>query len=293
MLSCVFTVTAWVACAQVQPPAQPQAAPVPPKEVTPPEVVPAPPVYTYSGKPIVLEATCADAELNDFGLTCSEEEPCPVYLELGSIEVADSKVFIAGNFHSETATLWSVLLVSEDQGRSWSEAHVRLRGAALDQVQFPDAATGYVTGRTAGALARDPFVLRTTDGGKTWKRLPLFEEGAVGLIESLHFESAAQGMVEVDRGRPGSGRYEILESTTGGDTWTVRETGATRPRGVAAPPAPGWRISVDVPSRSFRIERREGEAWRKAAAFAVAAGTCRPAPAPDAAEPAPPGQVHY
>jgi hypothetical protein len=282
MLACMLT--AGVAWGQVPPAAPPpEAGPVP---------VP-PPIYNYTGQPIVLQAQCADAELSEFGLTCSEDEPCPVYVELASIEPAGGKVFIAGNFHSETATLWSLLLVSEDEGRSWSEPSARLRGVALDQVQFPDAATGYVTGRTAGTLARDPFLLRTTDGGKSWKRLPLFEEGAVGLIESLHFESATQGTVAVDRGRPGVGRYAILESSTGGDTWTVREASATRPRPVAGSPATDWRITTEAASKSFRIERREGNAWRKAAAFAVAAGVCSPAPRPAAVEPTPPGQLHY
>jgi hypothetical protein len=279
MLMFACTLMAW---GQVLPPAAPTPAPT---------IAPAP-VYNYTGQPIVLEAQCADAELNDFGLTCSEDEPCPVYLELAAIEPAGSKVFVAGNFHSETATLWSLLMVSEDEGRSWREANPRLRGVALDQVQFPDAATGFVAGRTAGALARDPFLLRTTDGGMRWKRLPLFEEGAVGLIESLHFESATQGTAAVDRGRPGPGRYATLESSTAGDTWTVREASATRPRPVAAAAAAEWRISVDMASKSFRIERREGNAWHKAAAFAVAAGACRPEPRPATVEP-PPGQLHY
>ncbi|MGO9240795.1 MAG: WD40/YVTN/BNR-like repeat-containing protein [Bryobacteraceae bacterium] len=283
-----------LACTLTAGMARGQTPPAPPPEVVPaPAAAPAPPVYNYSGQPIVLQAACADAELNDFGLICSAEEPCPLYLELASIEAAGAKVFIAGDFHTETETLWSVLLVSADQGRTWSEAQARMRRVALDQMQFPDAATGYVAGRSAGSLARDPFLLRTTDGGQSWKRLPLFEDGAVGLIESLHFESATQGAVEVDRGRPGAGRYEILESMTGGDAWTVRETGATRPRITAVAPAADWRISVAAASKALRIERRQGEAWRKAAEFAVAAGACRPAPAPVAAEPAAPGQVNY
>jgi hypothetical protein len=89
MLMFACTLMAW---GQVLPPAAPPAAPT---------IAPAP-VYNYSGQPIVLEAQCADAELNDFGLTCSEDEPCPVYLELAAIEPAGSKVFVAGNFHSET-----------------------------------------------------------------------------------------------------------------------------------------------------------------------------------------------
>jgi hypothetical protein len=127
----------------------------------------------------------------------------------------------------------------------------------------------------------------------SWKRLTLFEEGAVGLIEGLRFESPTQGTAAVDRGRPGPGRYATLESSNAGDTWTVLETSAARPRPLAAAAAPDWRISVDVASKSFRIERREGSAWHKAAAFAVAAGACRPEPRPAAVEPPPPGQLHY
>ena len=115
----------------------------------------------------------------------------------------------------------------------------------------------------------------------------------MGLIESLHFASATEGTVAVDRGRPGAGRYAALESSNGGETWTLRQSGSTRPRPAAGAPASGWRISVDAASKSFRIERREGNAWHKAAAFAVAAGVCRPAPRPAAVEPPPAGQLHY
>ena len=268
-----------------------QAPPVPEAETVPPPVLK--PVYRYAGKPIVLEAKCGDAEIVDSGMTCTEDEPCPVYLELTAAESAGSKLFVPGNLHTETATLWSILLMSEDNGQSWTEPFNRLRGVAFDQVQFPGFATGFVAGYTAGPLAKDPFFLRTSDGGKSWTRLPLYEEGAVGLIEQFRFESATHGTVAVDRGRPGVGRYVTLETESGGDSWAVRQSSAARPPRPPREAAPLVRILADAGSKSFRIERRENGAWRTAAAFSVSAGTCRPEPGAPAPEPPPSGQVHY
>ena len=238
----------------------------------------------------MLGAACADAEITEFGLTCSEDEPCAVYVELASIEAAGGKIYLAGNFHTESTTLWSLLMMSEDEGRTWIEVEKRLRSVALDQIQFADNATGFVSGRTAGALARDPFFFRTTDGGKSWKRLPLFEEGSVGLIESFHFDSPTHGLVTVDRGRPGAGRYALLESSSAGDAWTTRESGSARRRSVAGAPQTSWRITTEAATKSFRIERRAGESWQKTASFAVQAGQCRPAPVSPVEPPS--GQVN-
>jgi photosystem II stability/assembly factor-like uncharacterized protein len=267
-----------------------QAPPVPTAETVPPTVPK--PVYRYVGKPIAIEATCGEAEISEYGLSCTEGEPCPVYLELAAAESADSKLFVSGNLHAGTATLWSILLSSEDNGQSWTEPFGRVRGVALDQIQFPGVATGFVAGHTAGPLAKDPFFLRTTDGGKNWSRLPLFEDGAVGLIEQFHFESATRGTVGVDRGRPGVGRYTMLETESGGESWAVRQSAAVRVPGAPRESTPLVRILADAGSKSFRIEQRENAVWRTAAAFSVAAGVCRSEPGIAAPEP-PPGQLHY
>ena len=290
-----------LAFAQAPPAAAPEpAAPPPPP---PPKLS-----YRYEGKPIVLQTKCGDAELSDYAMSCSEEEPCPLYIELATADASGSKLFVSGNLHADAVTLWSVLLMSADGGQSWTEPFERMRATALDLTQFPDFATGFVSGHSAGTLPKDPFLLRTSDGGKSWTRLPILEEGVVGLIERLHFESATRGLVEVDRGRPGAGRYVILETQNGGDSWAIKESSATRPPRPSREPLPLIRIVADAASKSFRIERREGASWRTAAAFSVAAGSCRPAsrvesaeppasppyplPLPSPSETAPPGQLH-
>jgi hypothetical protein len=267
-----------------------QTPPVAPVETVPPP--PPKPTYRYEGKPIALQAQCGDAEILEYGMSCSQDEPCPVYLELAAADSAGSKLLLAGNLHADTATLWSVLLLSDDGGQSWTEPFNRLRGVALDQVQFPDFATGFVSGRTAGTLSKDPFVLRTSDGGKSWSRLPVFEDGSVGLIERLHFDSATRGQVQVDRGRPGNGRYATLETQNAGDSWTIRESSAVRPSRASGEPVVLIRILADAPSKSYRVERREDSRWRTVAAFSVAAGVCRAGNPAIPAEPPPPGQLH-
>lgn len=269
-------------------------AQTPPAPATEPSPPPAPkPAYRYVGNPIGLESKCGDAEMAEYGMSCTEDEPCPVYLELAAAESAGSKLFVSGNLHAGTATLWSILLASEDNGQSWTEPFDRLRGVSLEQIQFPGFATGFVAGHTAGPLPKDPFILRTADGGKTWSRLPLFEDGAVGLIEHFHFESATRGVVGVDRGRPGVGKYMTLETENGGDSWVVKQSSAARPPRSPRDSPSVVRILADAASKSLRIERRDNGVWRTAAAFALPAGACHSEPRTSSPEPAASAQLHY
>jgi hypothetical protein len=96
----------------------------------------------------------------------------------------------------------------------------------------------------------------------------------------------------VDRGQSGElGRYELYESPNGGETWMLRETNE-RPIRLkrAAGISPDWRIRADARTRSFAIERRQGEKWTALGSFAVGLPACRPAAEeePPQAAPAPP-----
>ncbi len=64
-----------------QTPQQPPAPPDAPK----PEA-PARPVYAFAGKPLNVDFKCTDDDIMAFGLTCTEDEPCEVYLELVALE---------------------------------------------------------------------------------------------------------------------------------------------------------------------------------------------------------------
>src|SRR5580698_5206368 len=90
------------------------------------------------GEPMKVRFACDEAELSSAGMSCSDDDPCPIYLELSGVSAAGRKLSLAGNLHGPSATLFSVLLTSDDNGTTWKEPAARIPGAALDQTQFID-----------------------------------------------------------------------------------------------------------------------------------------------------------
>ena len=240
--------------------------------------VPAPPVLEFTGKPLVVALKCTDEDIQLAGLTCSEEEPCPVFLELSAVNSAGNRLFVAGNLHSAAVTMFSTLIGSEDGGKTWREAHDRIRGAGIDRIQFLDAETGWAAGERLQPLPQDPFLLMTTDGGKTWRSHAIFNETRFGSIQQFFFEDKGSGSLVIDHGAGSSDdRYELFETNDGGQTWNIRETNVKQIHLKRAPvPNPDWRLRADGPSKSFHLEHRQGQRWVSLAAFAVNLGACKP-----------------
>jgi hypothetical protein len=259
-----------------------------------PPPAPVKPVYDYApGKPVRLEAACANAELDEFGLDCTADEPCPVYLEITAVETAGQRLFAAGNLHTGKVTLSAVLLMSENDGTTWTEPHPRLKAANLDLIQFFDHETGWISGHHTGPLLRDPFFLKTADAGKSWRRFGVFEDQEVGVVDSFWFDSRTSGVMVLDRLQAGQrGRWQRWESMTGGESWMLREVSPKpipplRPKSNV--PNADWRLRPDPAAKTVRLERRAEGRWSAVSTFAVGAGECKPAPpAPPPQEPPPP-----
>ncbi|WP_321476759.1 DUF309 domain-containing protein [uncultured Paludibaculum sp.] len=227
-----------------------------------------------------ITAVCGDQEILEFGLECSLDEPCPVFLELSSVEVVGAKVFLTGNLHTPTTTISTLLLASEDEGKTWIEPAARIRGAALDQIQFIDFENGWASGNVSGSLPKDPFLLKTTDGGKTWRRVVLFEDTFYGSIDQFWFDSKTHGLMVLNRKGARGVPFQKMETMTGGDSWMTREVS---PKAVPPirPKTAGntdWRIRTDTASKTFRLERRQDGRWSQVYAFPVTAGVCKPDP---------------
>ena len=275
------------------PPPAPVAVPAPQKPPEPPK----PKVFENTGKPMLVEPVCGTAEIQEFGLTCSEDDPCPIFLELASVEALGSKLFVAGNLHAESATLSSVLLASEDGGKTWIEPTARIRTGSLDQLQFVDVETGFVSGHLAQTLPKDPFFLRSIDGGKSWRKVTVFTDPEIAVIDRYRFEDRKNGMLILDRSRGGEvrARYQRYETNTSGDVWGLRETS---PKPIAmtkreAPVQGEWRLRADAKAKAYRVERKQDQRWITVASFQIGAGGCKPdpPPPPPAPEPEPPAQT--
>lgn len=275
-MRCVFAaLVATVLAAWAQSPSEPPAS----KEI----------ILENTGKPMRAQFQCTEEDIQSFGLGCTEEEPCPIFLELSAFEPVGNQLFAAGNIHSGSSTLYSILLTSSDSGKTWREPFARIRGASLDRILFIDFEHAWITGQIVNPLARDPFLLITSDGGKTWRRVPVFEDSRAGSIQHLWFDSRNTGSLIFDRGQSGDGpRYELYESATGGDNWMVREA-SDQPIRIKRMPLEtenaDWRLRPDAATKSNRIEKRQGGRWAPIASFSVDLVPCRP---PQAKEPEPP-----
>src|SRR3954468_13358261 len=120
----------------------PLTAQDPPPAAAPAAAVQGPPLLENTGKPIVIPFQCTEEDIRLAGLTCSDEDPCPVYLELSGMESTGIRLFAGGNIHTANATLFSIILGSDDNGHTWREVHERLRGSGYDRIQFVGAENG-------------------------------------------------------------------------------------------------------------------------------------------------------
>jgi hypothetical protein len=238
------------------------------------------PPLRNTGKPMIVDYRCGEEDIRLAGLSCTIDDPCPVFLELASVEAVGNRIFVAGNIHSPSTTLSSVLLASDDAGKTWREPYERMRLAGLDRIQFIDFENGWVSGEVQHPLPRDPFLLVTTDGGKVWQAHPIFAEPQFGAIVEFQFSSRTKGNLVIYRGRTDeSGPYQLYETPNAGETWMLRQTSERvielMKRGNGAANA-DWRLRADAASKSYRIERRAGDGWRGIAAFSVSIGACKP-----------------
>ena len=268
----------------------PSAFPTDPEPAAKPKEPEAPKrvVLENTGKPMNVPIACGDDDIIAIGMTCTIEEPCPVYLELAAVHGVNSQIYLAGNLHNGAATMYSILLASADNGKTFTEPVDRIRTGGLDRIQFFDEQTGWVSGGLLTALPRDPFFLLTTDGGQTWRQRPVFGESRNGTVEQFSFQSKTAGMLLIDRGQgaDGGSRYEKYESMTGGDSWMIREV-SPRPLTIKPPsrPVTEWRLQADPKLKAHIVERKVGERWQRVAAFLVQIGECKPSVNPVNAPP--------
>ena len=223
--------------------------------------------------PIRVDYACPAEDIEAFGLGCSPDDPCAVFLEIASVEAVGSKLFLTGNLHTDRTTLYGLLLASEDGGRTFAEPVKRLRSAALDQIEFLDGSRGWISGQSIEPLPRDPFLLLTEDGGTTWTNRPLFEEPRFGSIGQFWFDTQEHGELVLDSdGTPA--RHERYESNTGGASWELKES-TKEPIHLKTGRNAGWRVRADGATKTFHVEKRAGSAWETVSRFVIQVAECK------------------
>ena len=222
--------------------------------------------------PAKIEYACPPEDIDAFGLSCSPDDPCHVFLELSSIEAAGAKLFVVGDLHTESMTLYGVLLASEDGGKTWTEPLQRIRAAALEQIEFIDIAKGWISGQSIEPLPRDPFFLITEDGGKSWRQKVLFEDSIFGAISQFWFDSPTTGELVLDREVNGRPTHERYQTNTAGESWELEES-TTKPVTLKTRKDSTWRLRAD--GKQYSAQRRGSAGWETVANFSIAVTECR------------------
>ena len=230
-----------------------------------------------AAEPFRVAYQCTEADMDAFGLTCTMEDPCPVFLELASAEAAGGRLMVAGNLHTKNVTMFGIVLASEDNGVTWTEAHERIRTAALEQVEFLDLQNGWISGESIDPLARNPFLLVTNDGGRTWRQKLVAEDTKYGTIAQFHFDTPSHGELVVDASQRNNVRQELYETMTGGESWELKQLNNTpiRLKNARGPNQGGMRVRTDAASGAFVVERGGGRTWDRVASFDVHVADCQ------------------
>jgi len=249
---------------------------------TPPADTPAKALIGNDGTPMLLPFRCTNDDIRSAGLSCSDEAPCPIFLEIASADALGNTILLAGNIHSEAVTLYSVLLSSDDNGHTWQEAYDRIRGAGLDHIEYLGNDTAWISGQELVPLPQNPFLLSTTDGGKSWRVHDVLSEDAdlrFGSVQQFFFTNKDNGTLIVDHGAGAGGdRYALYETQDGGNTWSLKQASA-KPipvKRTTPPPAADWRVRADAKMKSYIVEHRAGTRWTAVAAFLVKLDACKP-----------------
>jgi len=230
-----------------------------------------------AAEPFRMPYQCTEGDMDAFGLTCTMEEPCPVFLELASAEAAGGRMMVAGNLHTKNVTMFGIVLASEDSGATWAEAHERIRTAALEQIEFLDLQNGWIGGESIDPLARNPFLLVTNDGGRTWRQKLVADDTKYGTIAQFHFDTPSHGELVIDASQRNKVRQELYETMTGGESWELKQlnNAPIRLKNARGPNQGSMRVRPDAAGGTFVVERGGGRTWDRVASFDVHVADCQ------------------
>jgi hypothetical protein len=224
--------------------------------------------------PVHVDYACTAEDIDSFGLTCSEDQPCPIFFEVSAVEAFGSRIFVAGDIHTGTTTLYGVLMSTEDGGASWNESIQRLRSANFEQFQWIGE-HGWLSGQRLEPLPKDPFFLITTDGGKNWRQRPLFEESRFGSITQFWFESPTAGELVFDNSVGKTVSQELYGTMTGGENWDIKQTSTKALQLKPHPKETAWSVSAPSGSKTYLIEHNINGKKEAVARFLIHIGDCK------------------
>ncbi|MCU0707843.1 MAG: hypothetical protein MUF23_06085 [Pirellula sp.] len=131
----------------------------------------------------------------------------------------DRHGFIASATHADVSQSNGLILATDDGGTTWSEVYRSDRPFELTwKFSFPTNLVGYCTLQSYNPdpTASQRFVVKTTDGGKTWTEVPLVDDPRV--------REFGIAFLDENHGWVGAAPHGF-ETTDGGVSWTKANFG--------------------------------------------------------------------
>ena len=144
------------------------------------------------------------------------------------------------------------IILTKDGGQSWTTVYQSMRPFELTwKASFPTRDVGYVTiqNYNPDKTVSKRFVVKTTDGGLTWKEIDLVDDHAV--------REFGVGFIDANTGWVGTSTSGF-QTTDGGKNWTRVEMGRAVNKIRLLPAADGfvaYAIGVDVHKLVGRLHR--------------------------------------
>jgi len=153
----------------------------------------------------------ADAEKADEG----------VYLSVSIYGFDKNLAFLLGSLKTPAVSIRSLLLRSEDGGRSWMEVMEPVTGSDVIRLFFLSKQTGWAL---LGETSEGPgqlYIYKTKDSGKSWKKVSRIpKRHYTGWPKGFGFIDERNGRMEMlyDGAAPTDG-FAVMSTSDGGITW--------------------------------------------------------------------------
>ncbi len=143
--------------------------------------------------------------------------------------LTERTAFLLGSYQFSSSTYRSLFLRTMDGGQIWKEVHQGISSATLFGIDFVNSQVGHAYGQLTTGDPEPPFILRSDDGGLSWRQVGQIEAEGSPAIYAFGFTDAQHGSIKLLFHAVGSTsktphRIEVHETTDGGKTWDRTES---------------------------------------------------------------------